>query len=95
MGRVVVDSPTSKSICVFDRESSVLRPGSDHDGTRVEFEARLEDNLVRLTTCVDVDYRLSYHDLRAEFLGLRYRSVRELLSRKPCWKTQIVFDLGT
>ena len=58
----------------------ILRSGGDHYGARVELEPRFKNDLIRLATRVDVDYRLSDHDLRTEFLGLRDGSVCELLS---------------
>jgi hypothetical protein len=92
MRRVVIDAPACERICVFNGKSRVLRSGRDNDGARVELEPTFKNNLIRMPTRVDVDYRLSDHDLGTEFLDLRDGSVCELLSRDSSGKAEIVFD---
>src|ERR1700744_1373761 len=93
MGRVVINSSTRESICILYRQSRVLSTCRDHYATRIELQARFQNNPVWLPAAIDMHDGLGDHQLSAKFLSLSDRSICELLSREPCWKAQVIFDL--
>src|SRR5580704_18666310 len=90
---VVIDTSARESVCFLDRQSRILRASCDHDAAGIELKARLQYDLIWLSAGIDMHDRLSDHQLRAKFLSLSDGSIRKLLSRKPCGKSQVVFDL--
>src|SRR5579862_5102390 len=93
MCRVVINSSAGESICLLNRQSRVLSSCRDHYATRIELQARFQNNPVWLPAAIDMHDRLGDHQLSAKFLSLSDRSICEFLSGEPCRKAQIVFDL--
>src|SRR5437667_8830244 len=93
-GRAVIDSSAFKPSKIFNRQSSVLCAGSDHDGACRDSATIFQFDDVG-SAVAGKPRSFGEQHLGTELLRLYVRPRGQIVSGHPRWKTQIVLDPRT